>query len=88
MQRHIDIYKNDVWAGSGKVGIKFINNDYGVPCGKYYISDCGAVLGDNEDESEDIYNAINKALEEGKKRVDINGNIYTWSIWTMTTSKL
>ena len=88
MQRNIDIYKNDVLVGSGKVGIKFVDNDYGVPCGKYYISDCGAVLGDNEDESEDIYNAINKALEEGKKRVDINGNIYTWSIWTMTTSKL
>ena len=81
MQRHIDVYKNNVWAGSGKVSIKFVNNDYGVPCGKYYISDCGAVLGAGEDESEDIYDAIDEALEEGKKRVvDSQNNIYTWQI--------
>ena len=75
MQRNIDIYKNDVWCWSGKVESRSI---------RYYIvdSDCEAVLG------EDIYKAINEALWGGKKRVDINGNIYTWSIWTMTTSKL
>ena len=81
MQRNIDIYKNDVLVGSGKVGIKFVDNDYGVPCGKYYISDCGAVLGANGEESEDIYNAIDEALEEGNKRVvDSQNNVYTWSI--------
>lgn len=67
----ITISLDRVWAGSGKLidGI---------------ISDCGAQLGADQDESEVVYEMIEEAIEDGKDSmtIEIEGKdtLVTWNI--------
>jgi len=69
----ISISQDNVWAGSGKLtdGI---------------ISDCAAQFGADQDESENVYEMIEEAIEEGKDslRVELSDRddavTITWSI--------
>ena len=54
----ISISQNNVWAGSGKLSD-------GI------ISDCGAKFGANQDESEQVYEMIEDAIEEGKDSLNV-----------------
>ena len=54
----ISISQNNVWAGSGKLSD-------GI------ISDCGAQFGANQDESEQVYEMIEDAIEEGKDSLNV-----------------
>jgi hypothetical protein len=55
----ISISVDNVWAGSGKLidGI---------------ISDCGAQFGADQDESENVYELIEEAIEEGKDSLKVD----------------
>lgn len=67
-EQSINIYRNGVWAGTGKV----IDGQ---------IVDCAAQLGPNADESEDTYCAIEENLEEdGDTEVERPDGVYTWNI--------
>lgn len=70
----ISISMDGVWVGSGKLidGI---------------ISDCGAQFGADQDESENVYELIEEAIEEGKDSIKVELSdrddeyaIISWSI--------
>lgn len=69
----ISISQDNVWAGSGKLidGI---------------ISDCGAQFGADQDESEEVYEMIEEAIEDGKDSLKVelsdrdDAVTITWSI--------
>ena len=69
----ICISQDNVWAGSGKL-------TEGI------ISDCGAQFGADQDESENVYERIEEAIEEGKDslKVELSDRdeavVITWSI--------
>lgn len=69
----ISISQDNVWAGSGKL-------TDGV------ISDCGAQFGADQDESENVYELIEEAIEEGMDSIkvalsDMNDTVViSWSI--------
>jgi hypothetical protein len=70
----ISISVDGVWAGSGKLidGV---------------ISDCGAQFGDDQDESENVYELIEEAIEEGKDslKVELSDRDSAVQItWTIT----
>ena len=75
----ISIFQDQVWAGSGKLidGI---------------ISDCGAQFCDDQDESENVYEMIEEAIEEGRDslKVELSDRDeaveITWSIVEPTVS--
>ena len=54
----ISISQDNVWAGDGKLidGV---------------ISDCGAQFGADQDESENVYELIEEAIEEGKESLKV-----------------
>ena len=76
----ISISQDNVWAGSGKLtdGI---------------ISDCGAQFGADQDESENVYELIEEAIEEGKDSIRVeladipNAVLISWTI-TPTTERV
>lgn len=69
----ISISQDNVWAGSGKL-------TDGV------ISDCGAQFGADQDESENVYEMIEEAIEEGKDSIKVELSdkdeavVISWSI--------
>ena len=67
-QKTITIYRDDVWSGSGT-----LDTDG-------QIVDCAAVLGDDQDESEQTYQAIEDAIEEKNDSVQTVNGTYTWLI--------
>jgi hypothetical protein len=70
----ISISVDNVWAGSGKL-------TDGV------ISDCGAQFGDDQDESENVYELIEEAIEEGKDSLKVelsDRNEAVLITWTIT----
>jgi hypothetical protein len=76
----ISISVDNVWAGSGKL------ND-GV------IIDCGAQFGDDQDESENVYEMIEEAISEGKDclKVELSDRdsavLITWTITPPTSTE-
>ena len=67
----INIYRDGVWAGGGEL----VDGE---------IVDCSAVLGGDQDESEETYCMIEEAIEEGKSEVVRPDGKYTWSITPAT----
>jgi len=65
--KKISINENGVWAGTG------ILRD-GV------IEDCPAILGDNQDMEEAVYEAIEDAIAAGESSVTLGDYTWTWSI--------
>lgn len=69
----ISISQDNVWAGDGKLidGV---------------ISDCGAQFGADQDESENVYELIEEAIEEGKDSLKVelsdqdNAVVISWTI--------
>lgn len=72
----INIYVDNVWAGSGRL---LGNADDG-----FEIVDCGAQFCDDNDESEDVYGMIEDAIDNGESSLTVdltNGRkLITWSI--------
>lgn len=73
MTRRITIYRNNVWAGDGS-----INND----C---EIVDCQAVLGPDQDASDETYDLIQDAIEEDydggwEGSLQRPDGVYSWEI--------
>lgn len=66
--RQISIYRDNVWAGEGIIG------DDGE------IRDCAAILGDDQDASDETYEAIQDAIESGDDEVVRSDGVYTWMI--------
>lgn len=66
MKTKITIYRDDVWAGEG-----WLDADG-------QIVDCPAVLGDDQDESDAVYAAIESAIEDGEDCVVVKDGTYTW----------
>lgn len=64
----ISIYRDSVWAGDGVV------DETGD------IRDCAAVLGSDQDESDETYEAITDAINSGETSVSRPDGEYTWSI--------
>lgn len=67
MSKTISIYRDNVWAGLGQL----INGR---------IADCPAVLGPDQDASEETYEEIEDAIEDGETSVRRPDGIYTWDI--------
>lgn len=77
MTKRISIYRDNVWAGDGS-----INND----C---EIVDCQAILGTNQDASDETYEAIQDAIAEDddggwKGSLQRPDAVYSWEIWDDT----
>lgn len=71
----ISISVDGVWSGSGRV----VDDSR--------IVDCGAVFAGGQDESDDVYEAIEEAISEGRdsqriEHADGTTHVYTWSIAT------
>ena len=80
MNAIIDIFRDDVWAGTGRI------DDGG------YIVDCSAILGDDQDESDATYEAIEDAITsepQDSERYTRTGSVarpdgvYSWVIKEM-----
>lgn len=74
----ISINMDNVWAGSGKLRTW---SDESVE-----IVDCGAVFAGDQDESENVYELIQDAIEEGKDslKVELSDRDYAVNItWTI-----
>jgi len=77
-RRVISIFRDGVWAGSGTIDE---NNE---------IHDCGAVLGKDQDESDQTYENITAAIEDDDEDVILSYGRFTWEIgdnangWTPT----
>ena len=63
----ISISRDGVWAGDG------VLRDGS-------IEDCPAVLGTDQDASDETYEAIADAIEDGDDRVTRPDGVYTWTI--------
>lgn len=68
MKKVIQIYLNDVWAGTGTIDE---NN---------YINDCGAILGINQEESDKTYECITDAIDDGDEWISRPDGLYWWEI--------
>ncbi len=66
MRRRIIIYRDDVWAGEG-----WLDED-----GE--IVNCSAVLGPTQDDSDDCYEAICDAIDDGS--IERPDGTYSWAI--------
>jgi len=72
----INIYRNDVWAGTGTL------TDDGL------IDDCAAILGPDQDASDTTYTAIEDAISDepqddrytGAGSVERPDGTYTWTL--------
>lgn len=64
----IAIYRDGVWAGEWWLGQD----------GE--IRDCAAVLGPNQDASDETYEAIQDMIEEGNSAVERPDGVYSWVI--------
>jgi hypothetical protein len=74
----IEIYVDQVWAGSGKLAYR--------DCG-YQIEDCGAQFCDDNDESIKVYDSIEEAIEAGKESITVELDGESKKItWTVTES--
>jgi hypothetical protein len=74
----IEIYVDQVWAGSGKLVRR---ND------ECRIEDCGAQFCDDNDESIKVYDLIEEAIEAGKKSITVELDGESQKItWTVTES--
>ena len=67
MSTTISIFRDDMWAGDGRL-------EGGS------IVDCPAILGRDQDDAEDCYEAIEDAIESGDDSVIRDDGIYTWVI--------
>jgi hypothetical protein len=71
----IEIYVDQVWAGSGKLARRE---------GGYRIEDCGAQFCDDNDESIKVYDLIEEAIEAGKKSITVElegeSQKITWAV--------
>lgn len=67
MAKRISIYRDNVWAGDGRLA-------------GGEITDCPAVLGADQDESEAVYELIQDAIEADEDSVEVHGHEYTWVI--------
>lgn len=67
-KRAIQIYRDGVRAGIGAIDEDNV------------ISDCGAVLGINQDESDRTYLFITDAIDDGDEMVTRPDGRYTWEI--------
>lgn len=73
MNKRISIYRDNVWAGEGRIN----------PDGE--IVDCSAVLGPDQDASDETYEAIQDAIAEGDDggwtgSVQREDAVYSWEI--------
>ena len=66
----ITIFRDDVYAGVGKL-------DQGT------IVDCDAQLGHDTDASEETYELIEDAIDEGEESVERPDGTYTWIVETV-----
>ena len=66
----ITIFRDDVYAGVGKL-------DQGT------IVDCDAQLGHDTDASEETYELIEDAIDEGVESVERPDGTYTWIVETV-----
>jgi hypothetical protein len=74
----IEIYVDQVWTGSGKLARRE---------GGYRIEDCGAQFCDDNDESLEVYDSIEEAIEAGKKSITVELDGESKKItWTVTGS--
>lgn len=64
----IHIYRNNVWAGTGTIS----------PEGA--IVDCAAVLGIDQDASDDTYDSIEDAMDTDEGSVTRPDGVYSWVI--------
>ena len=63
----ISISRDGIWAGDGR-----------LVAGS--IEDCPAVLGDDQDASDETYEAIESAIEDGESSIERPDGTYTWTI--------
>jgi len=68
MMKKISISRGGVWAGDGRID------------GSGEIVDCPAVLGADQDASDETYEAIQEAVESGEDEVKRPDGTYTWTI--------
>lgn len=69
MSRPISISRDGVWAGDGR-----FDDDLGI------IEDCPAVLGPDQDASDETYDAIETAIEAGRDSVARPDGTYSWTL--------
>jgi hypothetical protein len=76
-QQHISIYRDDIWAGDGR-----LTEDY-------EIVDCPAILGADQDASDETYEAICEAISDepqdadrytGTGSIERPDGTYSWSV--------
>lgn len=67
MNTTISISRDGIWAGNGRLvdGI---------------IEDCSAILGADQDASDETYEAIQDAIQDGDESVQRQDGRYTWRI--------
>ena len=70
MRQRIEISRNGVWAGVG------------VWTGEEIV-DSPAVLGDTQEESDEVYEAIADAIESGEEMVEVGVDGETCYTWTL-----
>src|SRR5690606_24342370 len=68
MAKKIDIYRDGIWAGTGVISW----------AGR--IEDCAAELGSDAEASEETYDLIEDAIENGDDYLDRPDGRYTWAI--------
>ena len=65
---NITIHRNNVWSGAGKIDSDGI------------ITDCPAILGYDQDASDETYEAIQDAIADGNDSVERPDGTYSWTI--------
>ena len=63
----ISIYRDNVWAGDGRI----VDGS---------IVDCAAVLGPDQDSSDENYEAIEDAISDGQTEITRPDGTYSWSL--------
>ena len=68
MTATISIFRDDVWAGDGHLSADGV------------ISGCSAVLGSDQDASDETYDRIEGAVESRHAEIARPDGVYTWTI--------
>ena len=67
MAHEISIYRNGIWTGTGRL----VNGS---------IRGCDAILGADQDASDDTYDLIEEAIDIGNSSVTCSDGEYTWKL--------
>jgi len=74
MTQMISISRDGIWAGSGRIAGES-------------IVDCPAILGETQEDSDNTYEQIMDAIENGETSIDVGEHCYTWTIESSRLSK-